>query len=71
MPGLDEKGRRLVPGAVARAGGDGGTGAVARLTGAVARLTGAVARLTGAVARLTGASWHTVADGAAGLASFR
>jgi hypothetical protein len=57
LPGLDEKGRRLVPGAVARAGGDGGTGAVARLTGAVARLTGA--------------SWQPVADGAAGLASFR
>jgi hypothetical protein len=26
---------------------------------------------TGAVARLTGASWQAVADGAAGLASFR
>src|SRR5260221_9013572 len=34
LPALDEKGRRLVLGAVARAAGDGGTGAVARLTGA-------------------------------------
>ncbi len=41
-------GRRLVLGAVARAAGDGGIGAVARLTGA---------------------SWQTVADGAAELAS--
>jgi hypothetical protein len=48
LPELDEKGRRLVLGAVARAGGDGGIGAVARLTGA---------------------SWQTVADGAAELAS--
>jgi Rhodopirellula transposase DDE domain len=48
LPELDEKGRRLVLGAVARAAGDGGTGAVARLTGA---------------------SWQTVADGAAELAS--
>jgi len=45
---LDEKGRRLALGAVARAAGDGGIGAVARLTGA---------------------SWQTVADGAAELAS--
>lgn len=50
LPELDEKGRRLVPGAVVRAGGDGGIGAVARLTGA---------------------SWQTVADGAAELASLR
>ena len=34
LPVLDEKGRRLVLGAVARAAGDGGTGAVARLAGA-------------------------------------
>ncbi len=48
LPELDEKGRRLALGAVARAAGDGGIGAVARLTGA---------------------SWQTVADGAAELAS--
>ena len=48
LPELDEKARRLVLGAVARAAGDGGTGAVARVTGA---------------------SWQTVADGAAELAS--
>jgi hypothetical protein len=48
LPVLDEKARRLVLGAVALAAGDGGTGAVARLTGA---------------------SWQTVADGAAELAS--
>jgi Rhodopirellula transposase DDE domain len=34
LPELDEKGRRLVLGAVARAAGDGGTGAVAKATGA-------------------------------------
>jgi hypothetical protein len=34
LPGLDEKSRRLVLGAVARAAGEGGTGAVARVTGA-------------------------------------
>ena len=34
LPALDERGRRLVLGAVARAAGDGGAGAVARLTGA-------------------------------------
>src|SRR5260370_7046142 len=34
LPVLDEKSRRLVLGMVARAAGDGGTGAVARLTGA-------------------------------------
>jgi hypothetical protein len=33
LPELDEKGRRLVLGAVARAAGEGGTGAVARLAG--------------------------------------
>jgi hypothetical protein len=48
LPELDEKGRRLAMGAVARAAGEGGTGAVARMTGA---------------------SWQTVADGAAELAS--
>src|SRR6266571_4814347 len=48
LPELDEKARRLVLGAVARAAGDGGTGAVAKMTGA---------------------SWQTVADGAAELAS--
>ena len=48
LPELDEKARRLTLGAVARAAGDGGIGAVARLTGA---------------------SWQTVADGAAELAS--
>ena len=48
LPVLDEKARRLTLGAVARAAGDGGTGAVAKLTGA---------------------SWQTVADGAAELAS--
>jgi hypothetical protein len=48
LPVLDERSRRLVLGAVARAAGEGGTGAVAALTGA---------------------SWHTVADGAAELAS--
>jgi hypothetical protein len=48
LPELDEKGRRLALGAVARAAGEGGIGAVARMTGA---------------------SWQTVADGAAGLAS--
>src|SRR3954452_3605689 len=34
LPELDERARRLVLGAVARAAGDGGTGAVARLCGA-------------------------------------
>jgi hypothetical protein len=34
LPVLDEKGRRLVLGAVARAAGEGGTGAVAKMTGA-------------------------------------
>ena len=34
LPVLDEKSRRLALGAVARAAGDGGIGAVARLTGA-------------------------------------
>src|SRR5215472_16273669 len=34
LPELDEKARRLTLGAVARAAGPGGTGAVARLTGA-------------------------------------
>ena len=48
LPELDEKSRRLTLGAVARAAGDGGIGAVARVTGA---------------------SWQTVADGAAELAS--
>jgi len=48
LPELDEKSRRLVLGAVARAAGDGGVSAVARVTGA---------------------SWQTVADGAAELAS--
>jgi hypothetical protein len=48
LPELDEKARRLMLGAVARAAGDGGIGAVARVTGA---------------------SWQTVADGAADLAS--
>src|ERR1700722_8936261 len=48
LPELDEKSRRLVLGAVARAAGDGGIGAVAKVTGA---------------------SWQTVADGAAELAS--
>ncbi len=48
LPLLDERARRLVLGAVARAAGDGGAGAVARVTGA---------------------SWQTVADGAAELAS--
>jgi Rhodopirellula transposase DDE domain len=48
LPELDEKSRRLVLGAVARAAGDGGITAVARLAGA---------------------SWQTVADGAAELAS--
>jgi hypothetical protein len=48
LPALDERGRRLALGAVARAAGDGGIGAVARMTGA---------------------SWQTVADGAAELAS--
>src|SRR5580692_8440804 len=48
LPMLDERSRRLVLGAVARAAGEGGTGAVASLTGA---------------------SWQTVADGAAEVAS--
>jgi hypothetical protein len=48
LPELDEKARRLTLGAVARAAGDGGIGAVAKVTGA---------------------SWQTVADGAAELAS--
>src|SRR5271169_1976949 len=48
LPELDEKARRLTLGAVARAVGDGGIGAVAKMTGA---------------------SWQTVADGAAELAS--
>ena len=48
LPMLDERSRRLVLGAVARAAGDGGRGAVAALTGA---------------------SWQTVADGAAEVAS--
>src|SRR5437868_13869869 len=34
LPELDEKARRLTLGAVARAAGDGGIGAVAKLTGA-------------------------------------
>ena len=34
LPELDEKSRRLTLGAVARAAGDGGTGAVAKMTGA-------------------------------------
>jgi Rhodopirellula transposase DDE domain len=50
LPHLDEKGRRLALGAAARAAGEGGATAVARLTGA---------------------SWQTVADGAAELASGR
>ena len=48
LPELDEKSRRLTLGAAARAAGDGGIGAVARMCGA---------------------SWQTVADGAAELAS--
>ena len=48
LPELDERARRLVLGAVARAAGDGGTGAVAKMAGA---------------------SWQTVANGAAELAS--
>ena len=48
LPVLDERARRLTLGAVARAAGEGGAGAVARVTGA---------------------SWQTVADGAAELAS--
>jgi transposase len=48
LPRLDERSRRLVLGAVARAAGDGGIGAVAKAAGA---------------------SWQTVADGAAELAS--
>jgi hypothetical protein len=48
LPRLDERSRRLVLGAVARAAGDGGIAAVARVAGA---------------------SWQTVADGAAELAS--
>jgi hypothetical protein len=48
LPRLDERSRRLVLGAVARAAGDGGISAVARAAGA---------------------SWQTVADGAAELAS--
>ena len=48
LPQLDERSRRLVLGAVARAAGDGGIGAVARASGA---------------------SWQTVANGAAELAS--
>jgi hypothetical protein len=48
LPMLDERSRRLVLGAVARAAGEGGTGRVAALAGA---------------------SWQTVADGAAEVAS--
>src|SRR5580704_12363245 len=48
LPELDEKARRLTLGAAARAAGDGGIGAVAKMCGA---------------------SWQTVADGAAELAS--
>src|SRR6202050_840565 len=48
LPLLDERARRLVLGAVARAAGEGGTAAVAAAAGA---------------------SWQTVADGAAELAS--
>jgi transposase len=48
LPVLDERARRLVLGTVARAAGDGGITAVAKMTGA---------------------SWQTVADGAAELAS--
>jgi len=48
LPMLDERSRRLVLGAVARAAGEGGAGAVASLTGA---------------------SWQTVANGAAEVAS--
>src|SRR5260370_9981188 len=48
LPLLDERARRLVLGAVARAAGEGGIGTVAGVTGA---------------------SWQTVANGAAELAS--
>src|SRR5260370_2752374 len=48
LPQLDERSRRLVLGAVARAAGDGGITAVAKAAGA---------------------SWQTVANGAAELAS--
>ena len=48
LPLLDERARRLVLGAVARAAGEGGTAAVAAAAGA---------------------SWQTVANGAAELAS--
>jgi len=48
LPMLDERARRLVLGAVARAAGEGGTGRVAAVAGA---------------------SWQTVADGAAEVAS--
>jgi hypothetical protein len=48
LPMLDERARRLVLGAVARAAGEGGTGRVAAMAGA---------------------SWQTVADGAAEVAS--
>jgi hypothetical protein len=50
LPELDEKARRLTLGMAALAAGDGGTGAVAKMTGA---------------------SWQTVADGEAELASGR
>ena len=50
LPELDEKARRLTLGMAALAAGDGGTGAVAKMTGA---------------------SWQTVADGVAELASGR
>jgi transposase len=50
LPLLDERARRLVLGAVARAAGEGGVTAVARVAGA---------------------SWQTVSDGAAELASGR
>src|SRR3954467_8716646 len=63
LPELDERARRLVLGAVARAAGDGGTGAVARLAGASWQT---VAK--GGAGR-GGASWQRVANGAAERAS--
>ena len=74
LPELDEKARRLMLGAVARAAGDGGTGAVARRTGATWQTVadGAAELQSGQVAVpgwvcLAGAGWAKLAETDLGL----
>src|SRR5690242_48816 len=74
LPELDEKARRLVLGAVARAAGDGGTGAGGRVTGASWRrvATGAAELPSGPLApegrvRRRGAGSKTLAETDPGL----